>query len=219
MLSKRFEEIISRIPKCQTILDIGCDHGKVTYEILKRGICEKALLSDISEPSLLKAKILIEEEFPNSQYFVSDGAKSVTEHFDFCIIAGMGGQEILKILQSNKIKNALIQPMNNLVFVRNQVQDMGFMIVTDEIIFDERYYNIIKIQRNTEFQANTQQLSENEIYFGKTNLEKRSDEFIAYLKFQIRVQNDILKSLSKGEKYNEVAKYISKINEVLNSED
>ena len=209
MLSKRFEEIILRIPECETLLDIGCDHGKITYEILKLKICKFALLSDISEPSLMKAKKLISDEFPKSKYFVSDGVNNISDAFDFCVIAGMGGHEIAKILKSDKINNAIIQPMNNLVFLRKQLCKLGYTIITDEIIFDERYYNIILIERGQCV------LNEFELIFGKTNLVNRSEEFINYLHFQLRVQYDIVKSLSSSEKLDNVLLYIEKIKKVL----
>ena len=59
-------------------------------------------------------------------------------------------------------------------------------------------------------------MSELELYFGKTNLVNRSDDFINYLHFQLRVQNDILKTLTSGEKFNKVTTFVEKINEVLN---
>ena len=47
---------------CDVLADVGCDHGQIGLGFLKEGLCKKALMIDISEPSLNKARRLCREE-------------------------------------------------------------------------------------------------------------------------------------------------------------
>ena len=53
-LGKRLEVIASLVDR-KRIADVGCDHGKLAYYLLEKGISDYAVVSDISMPSLNKA--------------------------------------------------------------------------------------------------------------------------------------------------------------------
>ena len=44
---------------CECYADIGCDHGRLGAFMLQNDLCHRAQLTDISEPSLKKARALI----------------------------------------------------------------------------------------------------------------------------------------------------------------
>lgn len=209
MLSKRLSKLVSKVPQCDTLLDVGCDHGFVAYELKTQGVAKNVMLSDISEKSLEKARELFAKNHIQAEFFVSDGIKSIQKKFDFCIIAGMGGLEIMNILQDGKIDNALLQPMNHIAELRLYLVQSGYKIVDDEIIFDGKFYNMINVKKGEDI------LTELEMMFGRTNLQNRSVDFVQYLKEQLRKKERILKGVPNGEKHDELSKYIDNIKELL----
>ena len=74
MYSKRIDKIVSKIPQCDILADIGCDHGYIGVSALKQGVAKKCLFSDISAPSLNKsdffASVLAQAKFFIA-YFIS----------------------------------------------------------------------------------------------------------------------------------------------------
>ena len=104
-LSNRLNELLDVIPEnTNTLLDIGCDHGKLIVSAVILRKCTFGIGVDISYPSLQKGIRLAEK------YYVSDKVKFVeSDGFaqikglsaDVCVIAGMGGNEIVKILSQD----------------------------------------------------------------------------------------------------------------------
>ena len=62
-MTSRLEKIFSVIPKCETFADIGCDHGYLAKAVLDSGKCKSAVISDISQKCLEKAKKYAKEHF------------------------------------------------------------------------------------------------------------------------------------------------------------
>ena len=55
-------KILSYVEPCNVVADIGCDHGKIGTELLLHNYCKTCIFSDISEPSLNKARSLTIEK-------------------------------------------------------------------------------------------------------------------------------------------------------------
>ena len=97
-LGKRLE-VIASLVNCKRIADVGCDHGKLAYYLLDNGIVDYAVVSDISKPSLNKAVDILSKTKYNFDYICCDGLTGYKGYnIDQCIIAGMGGDEIIKII-------------------------------------------------------------------------------------------------------------------------
>lgn len=207
-MTKRIEEILKRIPTCETLLDVGCDHGIVSYEALRRGIAKHVICSDVSALSLEKAKNLIGE---NGTYYVADGIPCPQSDFDFLVIAGMGGQEIMKILRGKLPCNALFQPMKNIDELRSFLVSNGYKIESDEIIEDGKFYNIIVASKGSDC------LSEDEKTFGRTNLKNRSEDFMKYLASEEQKTKRILNSVSDKRKA-ELTSYLERLEKIKNDD-
>ena len=66
------------------------------------------------------------------------------------IIAGMGTNTILNIIQNkefNKINTLIIQSNNNLYELRKKICKLGYYIDKEIVIFDKKYYNIIRFKK------------------------------------------------------------------------
>ena len=56
---KRIDTLCSFLTPAKVFADVGCDHGYCTEYMLKNGLCEKAIFSDVSKGSLAKAEKLL----------------------------------------------------------------------------------------------------------------------------------------------------------------
>ncbi|MBQ2864444.1 MAG: SAM-dependent methyltransferase [Clostridia bacterium] len=184
MLSYRLNEIVKLCGRAKRVADVGCDHGKVLAELAKKKTTQFLIASDISAPSVEKAKVLLESlNYKNFSVRVGDGCKTLTEsdNLDLVVIAGMGGFEIIEILKASPINlnNLVLQPQNNVVKLRQYLLDNNFYIITDKVVQDKgKFYNILKVKKT----ETKQHLSERAIKFGKSNLVDYNPEFVLMLK-------------------------------------
>lgn len=142
----RISQICSRLSKCTVFADVGCDHGYCAQYMLKNDLCERAIISDISPKSLIKAQKLLSDysEAGRLSSVCCDGLKGV-EGADLVLIAGMGGEEIVKILKEGYIPPAFVfQPMKNAEVLRAFLSEHGCAITEDNIFKDGKFYFIIK---------------------------------------------------------------------------
>ncbi len=178
----------------RVVADIGTDHGKLVGQLFIDKKIDKAYLTDISAKSLQKAKDLMTELGfdKQSQFAISDGFDSF-EPIENCeaVIAGMGGEEIIKILsklkKQNKITSFVLQPMKNIVNLRQYLVKNGYKIVVDIIVRDgKKYYFVIKAKKGFGF------LTKKAKYFGKTNIKTYPKDFLDYLKSEKQLYDQIL---------------------------
>ena len=125
-ISDRLEFIFSQIPTCDYFADIGCDHGYISYLMLKNKKCNKLTYSDISAPSLQKA-ILLLSEYENAKPVCCSGLEKIDRDVDCVLIAGMGGENIISILQNGFLpKTLVLQPMKNIDKLRVFLNKNGY---------------------------------------------------------------------------------------------
>lgn len=195
-MNRRREEILSVIPKCEVLCDVGCDHGYVGFECLLRGIAGKVIFSDISALSLEKAKLLLKSEpqlLCRASFCVANGLDGTRETaVDACVIAGMGGEEIMKILNGETPKFCVLQPMSEVEKLREFLQGR-FEIHSDRLFYDKgKYYNLLLCERS----ERGEKLSKFQVMFGKTNLENPEADFLEFATARLERQKAIQKARS-----------------------
>lgn len=212
-MNARLKEIFSNLPKCKVFADIGCDHGYMTLMALKADKCERAIISDVSEKCLNKARALLKDyiEEGRVQSIVSDGFDNLPP-CDLSLIAGMGGEEIISIIERAKTlpEKLVLQPMKNVDKVRVASLKAGYRVVKDYVFYHAGiYYDLLVLEKGEDF------LTEEEIAFGRTNLQEPGSAFINQLKQKIEkyrtilsrekisdeIKTDMLSEISKMEKY------------------
>jgi len=107
MLSKRLEQVASMVTKGNIIADIGTDHGYVPIYLVEKGICPKAYAMDINQGPIESAIKNIENYGLSEkiQAIKSNGLEKLEpEKADTIIIAGMGGELIVNILENGLAK-------------------------------------------------------------------------------------------------------------------
>lgn len=138
----RIKILCSYLESCKTFADVGCDHGYCTKYMLDNSLCESAVISDISAKSLEKAKVLLKNYLDCGKLSAvcCDGLEKVFGA-DEVLIAGLGGEEILKILKEGYIpEKFVIQPMKNQKAVRKFLIESGAKITVDDIFSDGKNY-------------------------------------------------------------------------------
>lgn len=175
-MNKRLETLLSFVKGCGTFADIGCDHGIIAVSVLKSGICERVIAADVSKDSLNKAVKLADNEAIDGLIPVlSDGFKAICEHVDQAMIAGMGGEEIIKILSEREDlpDRLILQPMKNSEKLRRTLYfEYRYPIVNDFTFFDgDKFYDLIVCDRSESFV----EYDEEELTFGKGNVSGNED--------------------------------------------
>ena len=189
-MTKRLTEIFSVLENCHTFADVGCDHGYVAKAMLKSGKCERVIVSDISEKCLKKAEDLLALEIAEGKAIsvVSDGFRNVG-YCDQALIAGMGGEEIISILSSARSlpEKLVLQPMKNVDKVREKAVSMGYKIKSDYVFrCGKIFYDLITLVKGED------SLTEEEIEFGRTNINAPSVAFKQMLESKIKKYENLL---------------------------
>ena len=136
--------------------DIGCDHGYLTAHLLERMPRLTMIASDVSAPSLGKAKRLLEARGLSSraQLCVADGLAALKgpQNVQAVLIAGMGASTILRIVEDGRhcIGDAalIVQANVDLPALRKGLSRLGFGIERE--IFSEaagRHYVTLMARR------------------------------------------------------------------------
>lgn len=182
-LGARLDMIVDLCDSCKKVADIGCDHGYITCELILQNKANMVISADISAQSLQKAIMLAEKL--NISDFVSfresDGFQNITKYdkVNQAVIAGMGGKEIIKILEGKprRLHKFVLGPQSDVLELRTYLAEHGYKIVVDIMVFEKgKYYNIIKVRRgSTKFKNYL------DYYFGKTNLTDNNKVFMKYL--------------------------------------
>ncbi|MCL2848072.1 MAG: class I SAM-dependent methyltransferase [Firmicutes bacterium] len=160
-LQTRLQTICSLIPKACVIADVGTDHGLVSEFIVRNKLCDTLIVNDISKQSLQKAidrlgkfeinnNVGVNIARPQIMFINCCGSEitaKINLKIDCAVIAGMGGKEILKIMNSLMPKQAVLSPQKNVDVVRSELIAMGYEIVEDlEIIDKKKRYSIMLIR-------------------------------------------------------------------------
>ena len=148
-LSKRLQAVADMVTKGYRTADIGCDHGYIAIYLIESGISPLVIAMDINQGPLDQAKENIYKAGYTRQIEVrhSDGANQLMENeVDSIICAGMGGRLTIRIIQADlsklyNIKELILQPQSEIHLVRRFLSENGFMIVSENMIYEDgKYY-------------------------------------------------------------------------------
>ena len=190
---KRIDTLCSLLSPCKTFADVGCDHGYCSEYMLKNGLCDKAILSDVSKGSLAKAESLL-APFIRSGKAVSvlgDGFFGVPKDTEQVLIAGMGGSEIVHILSDKKYgfmpERFVFQPMHDSEKLRRYILANGGYIERDFTFFDGKYYEVIvggalKDKGQVCDESCLAPYTDAEYEFGRENLLRMGEAFVSRIK-------------------------------------
>lgn len=223
-LSKRLKAIVNFVKRGSSVCDIGTDHGYIPVYLVKKGISDMVIGTDISRGSLNKIINLIKRE-KLEKYIdarLGDGLDILKDHeVDTLIIAGMGGVLISEILEDGKdiegIEHFILQPMVGSKELRKYLEKNHFKIIDEDLVFEEgKYYEIISAIKG-------EQNVEKEIYYeiSKKLIEKKHPilkEFVEYKKSKAKAILGKIRRIDTDrtkDKYNEIRTLLDDYQEVL----
>jgi len=151
-LSHRLAVCCEFIKPGERVADIGCDHGYLGIYLLKNGIADSVIASDLREGPLQSA-VRNSERFgvrDKMTFYLSDGVQNIPRDFDTLVCAGMGGDTMVSILsaapwlQSQKYRLVLqCQTRNHLL--RRYLSETGWQIAKEVIIQDGKFlYTVLE---------------------------------------------------------------------------
>lgn len=202
MAADRIQKIVNAIPVCDTLADVGCDHGFVGIGALVQGLAKRVRFVDVSAPSLAKARQNLSDKFADKADFTCrDGLGDIV--VDCAVIAGMGGLETISVLEGAEHlpQNLVLQPMRNQPDVRRWLIAHGYGISSDKMFKSAgKYYDLIVAQKGFV----DVDLTETEILFGKDNIRTKNADFAQYI---LHKKNDLKKILKNTDDQAVAARY------------
>ncbi|MBS6720933.1 MAG: SAM-dependent methyltransferase [Peptoniphilus harei] len=201
-LSNRLKKIAELVDFGATVIDVGTDHGYVPNFLCEKKISRDIIATDISKNSLEKS-IELTKKMGNEKFIRNILANGIVkENRDNIIIAGLGGIQIAEIIFnsieiSKSAKKLILQPMQKTNILRRELNNMGFEIIYEEIIFeDDRYFEIIIAK----FNGKRKSLDELDFYFSKSLINKKDKVYLAYLSERKVELEKILNKINKDNK-------------------
>ena len=126
------------------LCDVGTDHAYLPIHLLKSGKIPCAIAADIN-PGPLAAAAANAEKYEVTESLtlrLSDGLREIgAEEADDIVIAGMGGELILRIVAETPWlrqgeKRLILQPMSSAEELRTGLRDLGFAVLTERAAED-----------------------------------------------------------------------------------
>ncbi|WP_276864645.1 tRNA (adenine(22)-N(1))-methyltransferase [Anaerococcus tetradius] len=212
---KRLLDIISLIDKNKKVIDIGTDHGLVPLYLAKNGISENILATDISEKSLDKLRMRLDDNLRQIiTTKVTDGFVGIEKQDkQVAIIAGMGANTIIDIIEKSldfaKNLDYLVLASNvNTEKLRTYLVDNNFEIIKDFLSYENnKYYDILKVRF-----GNAKKLTLAETYYGKDDINTKAALLVEKLAIDYKKNQEFRKDILN--KSNDL-KSLSRIDEKL----
>ena len=155
-LSERLEMVLSFVEPGESAADVGTDHGHVPVELVRRGIVKKAVAMDVRKGPLSRAteNIALAGLSEKIATRLSDGvAKLLPGEADSVVIAGMGGELIIKILENGRhmwdsVSQWVLSPQSEIFKVRRWLLENGFEIRREDMLLEDgKYYTVMDVRR------------------------------------------------------------------------
>ncbi len=198
----RLETILSMAPQVESAVDVGADHAKVAIELVRRGIASRATATDVGKGPLSRAKLAISAcgMADRVSTRLTDGLTDVAKH-DLVVIAGMGGELILHILDTadwtrDEDVTFILQPMTAGERLRAGLMNRGYRVEREEIAREGRkFYPILLVRRGDEVYESLDQL-----YLSRAgNRSPLASEYIRHVLSRMEKQLNGLKSAEEQD--------------------
>ncbi|MBQ0043114.1 MAG: SAM-dependent methyltransferase [Lachnospiraceae bacterium] len=223
LMSNRLKAVSELVPSCGCVADIGCDHGYISIDLIKRRVAEHVIAMDLREGPLMMAKENIrkyltgDRERTAIETRLSDGMKQLKAgETDGIICAGMGGKLIIQILENSwelvqELKFMVLQPQSELVYFRTFLAENGFVIEDENLIFEEgKYYPMVRVSKGKPYELN-----QKELLCGPILLRRKPIELINWLCREREINRKILANLQKEAQTETISARLKEIEEAI----
>ena len=184
------------------LADVGTDHAYLPIYLLEKGIIERAVLSDINQGPLNKARENSEKAgfIHKVELHLCNGAKELAKcgATDYAI-CGMGGELIADIIEHaphlrDETINLILQPMSKPEILREYLFLNGFEILKEKYVTDTGKHYVCILAR---FSGINTPFTEADARFGKKDvfISARSYELKSYM----RAKKESLERTAEGK--------------------
>lgn len=167
----RLRAVLDEI-SCDTLADIGCDHGKVGVTALLESKANKVIAIDISPHSIHKCRTLGDTAKVGHKLDcrIGDGFEPIRAgEADCAVIAGLGGREIARIISAGDYKGRLVLvPHQDAAELRKFLSGKYSIDKDYTVACGSKYYSIIVAS------CGSYTYAQHELYFGR-NLPSTTD--------------------------------------------
>ena len=206
-IPNRLKVIGSFIHEGAYIADIGADHGLLEL-FIALNFKDYHILAVENKLGPLSALHETAGCLKNVSISHSDGLNQVTPEYDTVVLAGMGGETIIDILNRNvekleNIKNIIVDAHSFIPKVRKYLIGKGYDIDREVLVFEsEVYYNIISFKRNKKQKS----YSEDQLQFGyNLYLDPLYEDYKKYVIQNYKNVLNKIENCNQSKKYNEIA--------------
>ena len=143
-LTPRLALLASWVPPGARLIDVGTDHGYLPAWLIQNGRIEEALASDLRPGPLSRAEDTARRcgVEGKMRLRLCPGLSAIRpEEGDTIAIAGMGGENIAMILSAapwtaDGQHTLLLQPQSRSEVLRRFLQDRGYRILREQLVWD-----------------------------------------------------------------------------------
>lgn len=201
-LSKRLNAIAKMVGECESMADIGTDHGYIPIYLIKQKKVKYALAMDVKTGPLERAREHI-NLYGLGEYIelrLSDGAKKLKpSEVEVAVVAGMGGRLMMRILEDSRevfqaFKYFILQPQSEYGYVRHYLEEQGYRILAEQMVCEDgKYYPMMKVQKG-------QMKLDKECFYeyGEFLLKEKNSVLYEYLQKEYSNYKSIMGKLSLG---------------------
>ena len=152
-LSQRLLACCNYVNQGDRVADIGCDHGYLGIHLLKTGVAQSIIATDINEQPLHSAMVnaLKFGVRDKMRFYLSNGAVSIPRDFDTMVCAGMGADTMISILEAapwlrSSQYRLVLQCQSKTPMLRRWLAEQGWYIQRETLAKDGKFvYSIMEV--------------------------------------------------------------------------
>jgi tRNA (adenine22-N1)-methyltransferase len=187
-ISDRLQKIANMV-RYPRVADIGTDHGLLPIYMAESAMVERVLATDVNLGPLERALTNIAAAGLEAKIStcLCDGLDGIVSgEYDTCIIAGMGGGLIVKIIEENlqtalAFKQLLLSPQRDAPYVRKFLHANGFAIKDEVVVLENgKFYNVLDCHP-----GNEPAYDEMGYLFGQILLDKKDEILLKFVMAEV----------------------------------
>lgn len=196
-LGNRLAELANFVPTNTIVADIGTDHAWLPIDLMHKRRANKVYAMDNKLGPLNQAlKNIIRMDLVGKiECIHSSGLEKMPQDVEIIIIAGMGPQTIIKILESHfekvkQVQRLILQPNFNSALLRQWINNHQFMIIDESIVVEKGvFYEIIVVEKGDS------RMNKEDIEYGPILRKKKDEIFLQKYLITLVELNKILKKM------------------------
>ncbi|SHJ79641.1 tRNA (adenine(22)-N(1))-methyltransferase [Desulfofundulus thermosubterraneus] len=224
-LAKRLKAIATYVPPGTVVADIGTDHALLPIYLVAKGICPKAVATELNAGPYRSARTAVHLQGLDGKIDVrqGDGLRPLLPgEAQVIVLAGLGGNTIRQILAAAPevlaaVRRLILQPMVDAGDLRLWLVEEGWRLLDETLVVEDGHLYVILVAEPGREKVSDPFLLE----IGPRLVEKKHPLLPAYLSKLMAEYQRVLKALVHSrspraeEKALEISDKMARIQEVL----